>query len=76
MSDDVRFGSLKALHLTTPARITSSIRKFLAYPGADVSPVYLPFIETSADYVQQHCHSNCEAENRRSGADIIYGWLM
>lgn len=38
--------------------------------------MYLPYTETSADYRIGYCMSNCEAENRRTGAHIVFGWVI
>ncbi len=39
-------------------------------------PVFLRFTPASTDYVAGQCHSNCEAEHKRTGAEIVFGWMI
>jgi hypothetical protein len=59
-----------------PYRVTSSVRRFLSTLESAREPVFLPFVHTSTDYKTSYCLSNCEAEHRRTGAQIIFGWMV
>lgn len=61
---------------TTPRRVTGSIRRFLENLKTTTSPLLLPFTEISADYRAGYCLNNCEAESRRSGRPIVFGWII
>lgn len=52
------------------------MRRFLQLLDAGGTPVWLPFAFTSADYKARYCLSNCEAESRRTGAKIVFGWMI
>ncbi len=39
-------------------------------------PLFVPFTQTSSDYRAGYCQSNCEAEHSRTGADIVFGWMI
>ena len=65
------------INATTPKRITKSIRKFIEVLGLNYKTArFLPFTEVSHDYQDGHCLSNCEAEHKRTGDKIIYGWVI
>jgi hypothetical protein len=61
---------------TTPIRISGFVRRFLSSLEYAGKPVFLAFTQTSPDYLASHCHSNCEAEHKRTGAEIVCGWMI
>jgi hypothetical protein len=62
--------------LTTPKTIDSEIERFLNKHGIHGTPQYLPFMHISDSYTIRMCQSNCEAEKRRRGCGVVYGWLI
>jgi hypothetical protein len=64
------------MHSTTPRKITGLVRSFLASLQSAGTPVLLPFVAASSDYRIGYCLSNCEAECRRTNADIVFGWVV
>ena len=61
---------------TTPRSVTRSIREFLSTLEIAVTPVYLPFTFAAPDYEENRCLNNCEAEHKRTGAQIVFGWIV
>ncbi len=61
---------------TTPGMISGSLKGFLRTLDSADKPLFLPFTATSSDYLTGYCQSNCEAEHRRTGADIVFGWMI
>lgn len=61
---------------TTPSRLTKGIRRFLRLLDAGGTPIWLPFAFTSTDYKVRYCLSNCEAESRRTGSQMVFGWMI
>lgn len=61
---------------TTPRKLSSSIRRFLESLESVGTATWLPFSFVSSDYQAAYCLSNCEAEHRRTGATIVFGWLI
>jgi hypothetical protein len=64
------------LAATTPRRISGRIRRFLSTLGVTGRPVFLPYTHLSHDYRPGYCLPNCEAQNRRSGDAIAFGWVI
>ena len=62
---------------TTPVRITKSIRYFVQAIGLNPARLrYLPFTIASPNYKARYCLSNCEAEQKRTGESVVYGWII
>jgi hypothetical protein len=61
---------------TTPRTISGAVKRFLRTLKSVGNPVFLPFTETSTDYRAGYCHSNCEAEHRRLGVPVVFGWMI
>ena len=38
--------------------------------------MYLDFTETAPEYHAKYCLDNCEAEQLKTGCEIIYGWVI
>jgi hypothetical protein len=64
------------LRSTTPRAISGAVKRFLGSLESAVNPVFLPFTFASTDYIAGHCHQNCEAEHKRTGAEIVFGWMV
>jgi hypothetical protein len=69
------------LRQTTPRKVSGVVTRFLRsleYFGKPAmgKPVFLRFTPASTDYVAGQCHSNCEAEHKRTGAEIVFGWMI
>jgi hypothetical protein len=54
----------------------SAVKLFLQSLKSAGQLVFLPFIPASTDYTVAQCHANCEAEQRRTGAMIVCGWMI
>ena len=60
----------------TPYKVTGLVRRFLQTLESAGTPVHLPFVLAWLDYLAGYCMSNTEAEAHRSGATVVYGWLI
>jgi hypothetical protein len=69
-------GSARPLIQTSPREVSVIVLRFLSTLGFTGRPVFLSFTPVSADYIAGQCHSNCEAEHRRTGAEIVFGWTI
>jgi hypothetical protein len=61
---------------TTPRRINSSLSRFMASLESVGKPSFLPFVPVSPDYRNGYCLANCEAESKRTNAEIVFGWVV
>lgn len=61
---------------TTPREVTRAMREFLATLETAMTPTFLPFTFAAEDYQVDRCLDNCEAENRRTGAEVVFGWTV
>ena len=61
---------------TTPRKISGSIKRFIRTLGTDENPRFLPFTYSSDKYLPLYCLSNCEAENRKTGNQVVFGWVI
>lgn len=59
-----------------PWRLTNAVRRFIVSLETGATPLWLPFSFASHDYRVGYCLSNCEAEHRRTSAQILFGWLI
>lgn len=62
--------------MTTPSNVTPNIKKFLKEIGLFSQPQYLKYTCVSPDYRARYCLDNCELEHKRSGCQIVYGWII
>jgi hypothetical protein len=65
-----------SLASTTPRKVSGLVIRFLRSLEFAGKPVFLPFTPTSPDYRTGYCQSNCEAEHKRTGAEIVFGWMI
>ena len=68
--------NLNIPNLTTPPKVRLSIRMFLKKIGLKSRPRFLEFTKISDNYLQKYCLSNCEAEQKTTGAQIVHGWMI
>jgi len=61
---------------TTPENLSLSVKNFLKKAGLTAHPVFLKFTPRSDKYLPSFCLNNCEHESEKTGAKIIYGWII
>ena len=61
---------------TTPKKLFTSIKNFLEDAGLNGKSQFLLFFETALEYHAGYCLDNCEAEQIRTGCEIVYGWVI
>ena len=61
---------------TTPEKLSLSVKTFLKKAGLTAHPVFLKFTPRSDKYLPSFCFNNCEHEASKTGAKIIYGWII
>ncbi len=64
------------MKLTTPSAISPNIKQFLKAIGLSKQPQYLKFTYALPDYKASYCLDNCELEQKRTGCQIVYGWII
>jgi hypothetical protein len=64
------------MNLTTPSKVSANIKLFLKDIGVSIQPQYLKHTSVSPDYKARYCLDNCELEQKRTGCQIVYGWLI
>lgn len=64
------------VNVTTPRKISGSVKRFLLSAGLSTEVVYLPFTFVADEYHTQYCLDNCEEERERTGCQIKYGWII
>lgn len=65
-----------SLRPRTPRRVTGLVRRLLESLESAGEPRFLSFKFVSSDYRPRYCLSNCEAESRRRGVNIVFGWVV
>lgn len=67
---------IHSTELTTPRRVTSSIKRFLSSLEISATPLFLRYTPISDQYQAGRALENCEVESKRSGDPIVYGWIL
>jgi len=52
------------------------IKQFFKDAGLNGKPSFLEFSEIASEYHAKYCLDNCEAEQLRTGCEIVYGWVI
>ena len=61
---------------TTPKKISTQIKQFLANSGLSRKPIFLLFSHADLAYRPKYCLDNCEAEQIKIGCEVVYGWVI
>ena len=64
------------LKLTAPKKLSLSIKLFIKRMGLPSHPRFLKFTNISDAYKSSFCFNNCEIESKKSGAKIVFGWVI
>jgi hypothetical protein len=67
---------MNTVKLTTPKKLSLSIKLFMKNMGLTNRPRFLKFTDKSETYKPSFCFNNCETESKQSGEKTIFGWTI
>lgn len=61
----------------TPKKINGNVKALIRELGINnAKPKFLTYTHRSDAYRATYCFNNCEDESKKTGCDVVYGWMI